>query len=329
MDVYPCNIFLNRTIYLIDTPGFDDTDKSDTEVLREIAAWLADSYKNKIRLHGIIYLHRITDIRMQGSAKRNLTLFKKLCGDDALKRVVLATTMWDRVEWQVAEQREKELKDTEEFWGWMCKKGSKVLRHYGPETDSAADILKQLVVHDTPVTVSLQKQLVDDGLTLDRTSAGQELQSELLKERARWAKELREVEENMKIAMEQKDLEAEEAMREERDRYTNMIKKAEDKTAALRMTVENLITQRDERVANIEKELNKQKSDKEQLKREKIQLQREREAEKRARQDTMSMRAATGRIPSAKSGDSRAVPPVSVSMFGTDFCVTSQMSSKG
>jgi predicted GTPase len=30
----------DRTVNLIDTPGFDDTDKSDAEVLEEIAAYL-------------------------------------------------------------------------------------------------------------------------------------------------------------------------------------------------------------------------------------------------------------------------------------------------
>jgi hypothetical protein len=30
----------DRTINLIDTPGFDDTDKSDVDVLKEIATYL-------------------------------------------------------------------------------------------------------------------------------------------------------------------------------------------------------------------------------------------------------------------------------------------------
>jgi len=33
-----------RRVLLIDTPGFDDTSKSDTEVLRMIAAFLATTY---------------------------------------------------------------------------------------------------------------------------------------------------------------------------------------------------------------------------------------------------------------------------------------------
>lgn len=131
VDVYPCQISAKATVYLVDTPGFDDTNRSDNEVLSEIAAWLTTSYNNQIRLSGIIYLHRISDIRMQGSAKKNLFMFKKLCGQKALKNVILATTMWDRISEAEGEARENELTTTPDFWGWMVSQGSKVYRHTG------------------------------------------------------------------------------------------------------------------------------------------------------------------------------------------------------
>jgi hypothetical protein len=129
--VYPCNLSPNTTVYLVDTPGFDDTHRSDTEVLRDLATWLTESYTANIKLSGIIYLHRISDIRMQGSAKRNLLMFKKLCGDNALKSVILGTTMWDRVSELEGVAREKELISTPDFWGWMVSQGSRVFRHTG------------------------------------------------------------------------------------------------------------------------------------------------------------------------------------------------------
>ena len=80
--------------YLIDTPGFDDTHKTDTQVLREITNWLSTAYTADLKLTGIIYLHRILDVKMGGSAMKNLRMFKKLRGDDSLGSVVLATTFW-------------------------------------------------------------------------------------------------------------------------------------------------------------------------------------------------------------------------------------------
>ncbi|TKA64677.1 hypothetical protein B0A49_13161 [Cryomyces minteri] len=80
VDVYAVEWTESATVFLIETPGFDDTNRSDTEVLREIATLLTISYSHDVRSYGIIYFDRISDIRMQGSAKKNLLMFKKLCG---------------------------------------------------------------------------------------------------------------------------------------------------------------------------------------------------------------------------------------------------------
>jgi hypothetical protein len=68
---------------------------------------------------------------MQGSAKKNLYMFKKLCGNNALKNVILVTTMWDKVSEAEGTARELELTSTPDFWGWMVSQGSKVYRHTG------------------------------------------------------------------------------------------------------------------------------------------------------------------------------------------------------
>ena len=57
-----------RKVHLIDTPGFDDTTRSDVDILMEVAFFLATTYNNEIKMDGIIYLHRIMDVRMRGSA---------------------------------------------------------------------------------------------------------------------------------------------------------------------------------------------------------------------------------------------------------------------
>jgi hypothetical protein len=259
VDVYAYDVSSTHTVYLIDTPGFDDTNRSDTQVLREIAGWLGDSYKNKILLHGIIYLHRITDIRMQGSAKKNLMMFRQLCGQDALKKVILVTTMWDKVPADEGARREAELINTPEFWGWMLGKGSSCHRHNNTEA-SVRSIVARLANHKAPITTDLQRQLVDEKKSLDQTSAGRELQGELLKEKEKWARERREIEEQMKAAMKQRDREAEQMMREERDRYTKMIKKVENDTGALRSTMNNLLAERDKREAKMEQQMKQQQA---------------------------------------------------------------------
>lgn len=47
-----------------------------------LADWLNRVYQNNVRLAGILYLHRIGDNRLGGTAMKNLRMFKKLCGDE-------------------------------------------------------------------------------------------------------------------------------------------------------------------------------------------------------------------------------------------------------
>jgi hypothetical protein len=77
-------------------------------------------------LNGIIYMHRITDVRMGGASTRNLRTFRTLCGEDCLPNVLLVTSMWDTLLCSpggraLGEQREAELIKVPEFWGVMTQ----------------------------------------------------------------------------------------------------------------------------------------------------------------------------------------------------------------
>ncbi|KAI6042358.1 hypothetical protein EDC04DRAFT_2504265, partial [Pisolithus marmoratus] len=80
----------------VDTPGFDDTYRSDRDILHTIAGWLEKKYRGKVKLRGIIYTHRITDNRMSGSVCKNLDILARVCGDKAAGGAWLVTTMWDK-----------------------------------------------------------------------------------------------------------------------------------------------------------------------------------------------------------------------------------------
>jgi hypothetical protein len=82
-------------VVLIDTPGFDDTYKSDAEVLEMIATFLAETYSQDMLLTGIILLQPISGNRVQGNERKRTRLFEKVCGPGAFSKVIIATTMWD------------------------------------------------------------------------------------------------------------------------------------------------------------------------------------------------------------------------------------------
>ncbi|KAI2613260.1 P-loop containing nucleoside triphosphate hydrolase protein [Hypoxylon sp. NC1633] len=232
-----------KRVILVDTPGFDDSTRSDAEVLRELAAWLTATYAKKIRLSGIIYLHRINQPRMQGSARKNIMMFKKLCGDNALQNVILATTMWDLVDEDVGAAREKQLINTKEFWGYMTSKGSKTYRHDNTD-QSAMKLIGHFVKTDSKMTLEIQEEMVDQHKSLDGTAAAATVEAKLEHERARFAAELRNLEIDLREAIRQKDNESMEALREERAKYMADLAEIKAAQESLRTTMEKLHEER-------------------------------------------------------------------------------------
>lgn len=197
---------------LVDTPGFNDTFRSDEEILTEITNWLAATYKQGKKIAGIIYLHPINQPRMEGSSLLNFTVMQKLCGSETFENVVLASTFWDVVDEESGARREDELCQTPQFWGGMKRNGSKVIRirDYG----QSVDILLQLAAKPE-VALQVQREMVEEEKTLSDTAAGQRLnqdlartqeehhqQKKIIEERAQAELRIREEENQRKLAEE-------------------------------------------------------------------------------------------------------------------------------
>ncbi|KAJ5609126.1 hypothetical protein N7528_009693 [Penicillium herquei] len=259
VDVFAYEISSDQTVYLIDTPGFDDTSKSDSLVLREIATWLARSFKEKILLSGIIYLHRATDRRMQGSARKNIVMFQQLCGEGFLKKkkVILVTTMWDTVLAMNASERrkyeslEKELKQTPEFWGGILQFGISYHRHLNT-AQSARQIVQQLVNRDPPLATSLQEELVTQNKPLNETFAGREVINTSVKVKEELIGKLREIQGEIERTHEAS---MREFLRGESDNLMAEIDRIEEDTKSMHTTIQKLESDYRERITQLEKEI--------------------------------------------------------------------------
>lgn len=208
----------DTTIYLIDTPGFDDTNRTDTDILREIASWLERSYDADIKLAGIIYLHRIQDNRVGGSGVKNIHMFRELCGTNGLSSVVLATTMWDALPEDKAVEREEELKTKPEFWAGLVEHGCAVLRQ-DDGVASATKIIQHIQAQRRPITLQIQEEIAVDGKALHETAAGEVLKAELEEQQRVYAAKTVVLEEQLaKIAAELAGLQNAQAAREEQAR---------------------------------------------------------------------------------------------------------------
>ncbi|TFK33827.1 P-loop containing nucleoside triphosphate hydrolase protein [Crucibulum laeve] len=164
-------------IVFVDTPGFDDTHKSDIDILKMISEWLSETYKKNILLSGILYFHRITDNRMAGTPLKNLRMFEELCGKNAFQNVILTTTMWDEVNEEVGKLREEEL--IHKYWKSMMDRKSKTMR-FENDRQSAFNVLAPLLESaNERHAIRLQKEMVDMKYQLRETSAGQAMFSKI------------------------------------------------------------------------------------------------------------------------------------------------------
>ena len=198
-----------RSVTLVDTPGFDDSALSDVDVLKMIATSLGTrsggiyytrhnrhshimrSYKENVLLAGVIYVHRISDVRMTGTAKRNFTMFRELCGENALKNVLIVTTMWGKVDKEEGEARETELRNKDGFFRDALEKGAKMVRHEHPDDLNSAKEILRLIIGNNPSPLLIQQELVDEEKLLEKTSAGKEVNRELVEKMEIHEKEIR------------------------------------------------------------------------------------------------------------------------------------------
>lgn len=163
--------YKGKNVHLIDTPGFDDTFRSDANVLQEIAYWLCSAYGSNVQLSGIIYLHPISFARMTGSAVRQLQVMQKTWGTSMLPSVAMVTTMWDITDLEIGAARERELKS--KFWLPFLEQGS-FYRRFDNSRNSALSIIETFITK-VRGTLQIQHEMVDRHKRLIDTEAGQEL----------------------------------------------------------------------------------------------------------------------------------------------------------
>ncbi|RXW12389.1 hypothetical protein EST38_g13466 [Candolleomyces aberdarensis] len=176
----------DHRVVLVDTPGFGDTQSEDFEVLQRIARGLEQSYRKKMVLGGVIYMHDISQDQFVGIDRRNLEMFNHLCGDSALDKVVLVTSKWGRASQQDFDKREGELKGKQ--WKTMIDGGARVERLVAGEEQASAwgivrSILDRVETREIQQTKSeglqIQRELVNRQKYLPQTHAARELRAQL------------------------------------------------------------------------------------------------------------------------------------------------------
>ncbi|KAF9259473.1 hypothetical protein L218DRAFT_947600 [Marasmius fiardii PR-910] len=202
----PMFTLAGREVILIDTPGFDDTNKSDYDILKMIAAFLATTYEEGHKLTGVIYLHRISDLRMGGIARRNFNMFKELCGESSLKNVAIVTNMWGQMK-----RHQKEMRELQEQTEAAIKAKDEQTR-------------KELEIETTKLKTEMTR-IENESNSLVSGYMAQKAELERQMEVARQAAEAERVEQQRRVEelhrMLQENRNASNAVREQQQRHLN------------------------------------------------------------------------------------------------------------
>lgn len=183
------------------------------------------------KLAGILYLHSINHARVEGSALRNLKMFRELCGPEALKNIILATTFWDAVDARIGEAREAELASKEAFWGGMIEEGSRMARFKTRE--SGLEILSNLIGL-SPQPLKIQRELVEEDIALVNTGAGRMVNQELARLEEKHQQELIRLRADMDDAMRDKDAEVQKILRAQEEKIEAQMTKVHRQQEQLR-----------------------------------------------------------------------------------------------
>jgi myosin heavy subunit len=197
------------------------------------------SYEQGRLLAGVLYIHRITDKRVGGLARRNFAVFRRLCGETTLKNTMVVTNMWtpNASEAVAAEEedRERELATNERFFKRALENGARIVRHHNT-VHSAHSIIRHFL-KNKPQPLLIQRELVDENKNLIETDIGSYFKEEMKNLSKRHAKEIEELKKQGTQQMEEINL--------NNARLLETIKSAKEQdgseTAALRELVSHLL----------------------------------------------------------------------------------------
>ena len=105
-------------------------------------AILSCSFGRNIKITGILYLHKINDNRMTQPLLPHYQMFRGLLGEGFHSRVLLVTTMWEKLSNRNDGERRKVI--LRRHWSEMIYKGSEIVRHDGNK-ESAWSVVKALL----------------------------------------------------------------------------------------------------------------------------------------------------------------------------------------
>ncbi|KAK7032287.1 hypothetical protein VNI00_013246 [Paramarasmius palmivorus] len=167
------------------------TFESDMDVLKAISSFLAQEYNRDKKLSGVLYLHRISDVRMGSISRRSFRVFRELCGDDTLKNMVILTNMWGQTAQKVAESRETQLMNNEAFLKLAIEKGAQM----------------------EPIPLKIQVEMGKEGRDVSQTASAEKVDKKMYTEIRKHQETITALKADMKATLQGKDQERQQKLK--------------------------------------------------------------------------------------------------------------------
>ncbi|KAF9031779.1 hypothetical protein BJ165DRAFT_1616491 [Panaeolus papilionaceus] len=126
-------------IYVVDTPGLADSKISEIAIVSMLQKWIKE---NRTAVNHLLYFIPVTHLRLFGSQRLVLKIFKDLTGVNTANSITIVTTMWDCVFGEVSTQRAEQgfLMLQNDAWKDYLTHGAELTKFHNTE-DSALDII--------------------------------------------------------------------------------------------------------------------------------------------------------------------------------------------
>ena len=229
-------------IHFIDSPGFNDGTLNDTQVLSKIASFINTTYRLGERLAGVLYLHDITKAKGGGMAKRNLRMLEEMLGGKKWDNCTLVTTKWGCSNPADEADREKSLKEHNDYFGAMLRgeeEGRKAgIERFDPKNKQRALEIIEPFLTNTFVAQISEQMAVSTGpmLPLGETSAGKVVKDNL-EDLAQANQDLAKVEAAKQILAQKFDEELFKEFKDKRKKLRRKIKAQRAGRWIIRMTI--------------------------------------------------------------------------------------------
>lgn len=141
-------------------------------------------YRAEARITGLIYIRPIHTNKIGRSEAMLIKMFKELCGEDCLDRVILVTNRWrtDPAEKIANETRELRIATDPRGFGSPGATEVQVRRLNNEYTREDGLGITEYFWNLPPVTLKVQKEVVDEGKPSLKTAAGISIGGNLMDE---------------------------------------------------------------------------------------------------------------------------------------------------